>query len=147
MDFLMVFGSILASFSTENPYQTPYKNQCLFYSKNHRNFIRKLAHFGGVQRTSFSLPEPLLDSAWRPRGPQNAPEEAQTPPREPKAPKSLKNHRKIIENPLKNHWKIIEKSLKQHWNIIENSIGISLKNQRNIIENSLENHWNSTEKS
>ena len=37
----------------------------------------------GVIRTSFSLPEPLLGSTWRPRGARNAPKEAQTPPGEP----------------------------------------------------------------
>ena len=57
----------------------------------------------GVQRTSFSLPEPLLGSAWRPRDPRNAAEEAQTPLREPEALKIIKNHRKIIEKPQKNH--------------------------------------------
>ena len=34
---------------------------------------------GGVQRTNFSLLEPLLGAPWRPRGPQSAPGEAQRP--------------------------------------------------------------------
>ena len=145
MDVLRVWGSILGSFSSWNPHQNPYKNQLLFYSKNHRKLIRKWPHFGrgeGVQRTSFSLPEPLLGSAWRPRGPRTVPEEAQIPPREPKAPKNHRMQRKIIETSLKNHRKSIEKALKHHLKLIKKS----QNNHRTIIEQSLKNHFKNLSK-
>ena len=76
INFLMDFQWFLEPFW----HHFPLKIVTIIQSKTNAFFIQKINENwcqndliwearGGVQRTSFSLPEPLLGSAWGPRGP------------------------------------------------------------------------------
>ena len=80
------------------------KTMCVwmrFQSKKETAKLKqKLPQFGspgGVQRTRFSLTEPLLRTPWRPRRPRSAPGEALIPSKAQKVTKCISNPFKIVE--------------------------------------------------